>query len=165
MFDIKNSKVLLGRYVNKKVDTVEWDALKRGDFDHKYCTCDCVASYRTTEDVKVGDMFTVYHKGLLCTMIVDVIVPRVEYSNARYFAGEFDTMSTPISKIDLDGHKERKERRIKIKNMKAAMEEILAKAEEEKRISDAIKALGKDKGAELADLVEGIEALEAEDVK
>lgn len=161
MFDIKTSKVVLGRYVNKKVDTVEWEDLKRGNgFDNKYCTCDCLASYRTEADVKVGDLYTVWHSGRLCIMQVDVVVPRVEYSNERYGAGNFDTMSTLISKVDLDAHAKAKANRTKIKNIRAALDEILAARKMEKELNDAIKDLGKEEGAELKEMLAQIKALE-----
>lgn len=161
MFDIKNSKVVLGRYVNKKVETVEWSDLKKGiGFDNKYCTCDCLASYRTEEDVKVGDLYTVWHSGRVCIMQVDVIVSRWEYSDERYGAGNFDTMSTLISKVDLDAHAKAKATRTKIKNMRAALDEILAARKAEKELNDAIKELGKEEGAELKEMMAQIKALE-----
>lgn len=161
MFDIKNSKVVLGRYVNKKVDTVEWSDLKRGKgFDNKYCTCDCLASYRTEDDVKVGDLYTVWHSGRICIMQVDAVVSRWEYSDERYGAGNFDTMSTLISKVDLDAHAKAKETRNKIRDMRAALDEILNKRRQEKELNDAIKDLGKEDGAELKKMLAQIKALE-----
>lgn len=161
MFDIKNSKVVLGRYVNKKVDTVEWSDLKKGiGFDDKHCTCCCLASYRTEDDVKVGDLYTVWHSGGLCIMQVDVVVSRWEYSNERYGAGNFDTMSTLISKVDLDAHAKAKATRNKIRDMRAALDEILDKRRQEKELNDAIKDLGKEDGAELKEMLAQIKALE-----
>lgn len=158
---VKNEKVLLGRYVNKKVDTVEWADLKRGvGFDNKNVTCDCLASYRTDLDVKVGDLYTVWHSGRLCIMQVDAIISRWQYSNDRYGAGDFDTMSTVISKVDIDAHKKGRDVRNKIRDIKAAINEILDKRKEEKEINDAIKALDKDAGAELKAMVDAIKALE-----
>lgn len=161
MFEIKKSKVLLGRYVNKKVAPVEWADLKRGKgFDDKHCTCDCLASYRTDLDVKVGDLYTVYHSGRLAIMQVDAIIPRWEYSNERYGAGDFDTMSTVISKVDLDAHKAGKDARNKIRDIKAAVNEILEKFEEDKAIRDAINGLDKDNAKQLKDMLDAVKALE-----
>ena len=161
MFDIKKSKVLLGRYVNKKVETVEWADLKRGKgFDSKYCTCECLAAYRTDEDAKVGDLFTVWHSGRICIMQVDEIVSRWQYSEKRYGAGDFDTMSTVISKVDLDAHAIGKMRRNKIRDIKAAVDEVLAKRREEKEIQNAVKELDKDAAKDLLQMLKAIKDLE-----
>lgn len=148
MLKMKETKVLIGRYVDKKDGPT---------------ICDSVASYKTDDaDVKVGDLYYGWHRGHLMFFQVDKIVPRFMYSQARYGVGDFDAMSWAIGKADVEGHENRKAARNKIRDIQAALDEIIAKQKAKKELDEAIKGLDKDAQADIKEALACIAALEAD---
>lgn len=148
MIDVKQTKVLIGKYVSKKDGAA---------------VCDAVASYKTDDaDVKVGDIYYGWHRGHLMFFQIEKIVPRFMYSQARYGVGDFDTMSWAIGKADIEGHAARKAARNKVRDIRAALDEIIAKQKAKKELDEVIKGLDKDAQADIKEALAAIDALEAD---
>lgn len=140
-----SEKVLLCRIVTKKNSFISDD----------------VVSYKTNEDsVAVGDIFAAWKKGNLIFVQVDKVIPKWAYSDARTNAGNFDSMSWVINKVDVARHSILKEARAKIRDLMAAIAENVEKKNKSRAMSDAVKTLSAKDKAEIKLAQDAIASLE-----
>lgn len=123
---------------------------------------DTPLSYKITGDVHVGDCFVCFRKGhgAIIVQVVDIISAWA-YSNERKGLGDIDTMSTPVSKVDFEGHAKGKKARSLARDIDAAIAERVAKEKAKKELMETIKHLDKAEGDELkamAALADGLRA-------
>lgn len=122
---------------------------------------DDVMSFRCDEPAAVGDVFVVMSKGILKTVQVTDVYPLWRYSDSRKGLGNPDTMSWVIAKVDLNRHALMKKARAFLRDVRAAIEEQMGKAADDKSMKEFIDSLPKNDKArfvELTDIVKDVEA-------
>ena len=121
---------------------------------------DEVMSFCCDTDVTVGDVFVVMARGILRTVQVVDIHPLWRYSQERQGLGDPDTMSWVINKVDLDRHAMMKRARMFKRDIKAALDEQIEKAQYAKEVNDFVAKLGKDDQNHFKELYDILDALD-----
>lgn len=145
ILNLKKDKVLIGYIVDKPDSNVS-------ELEE--------VSYRYDDAVACGDMFSVWYKGKIRNFIVTRIISKWAYSDSRIGMGSFDSMSHVISRIEYKKHSILKAARSRIRDINAAMIEMLESKNKNKAMDDAIKALKKSDQEEFEEARAAIEELE-----
>ena len=118
----------------------------------------------TVDDVKAGDIFSVWAHSKLAYFKVTDIYEKFEYLKAENGGVDFEHLPLTLNRVDLDAYKATKEKRAKKDRLVACLKERIAESDRNNAIDELIsKATGTAK-AEIKALKDQIRALDAEGI-
>ena len=118
----------------------------------------------TVEDVKAGDIFSVWAHSKLAYFKVTDIYEKFEYLKAENGGVDFEHLPLTLNRVDLDSYKATKEKRAKKDRLIACLKERIAESERDNSINKLIaEATGSSK-TEIKALKDQIKALDAEGI-